>query len=435
MFTGVITALVTPFRNGAVDEEALRRLVDEQIAAGIDGLVPVGTTGESPTLDHEEHLRVIQIVVAAGQQARAGHRRHRRQQHPRGHRAVEARPARLGADGMLQVTPYYNKPTQDGLYRHFKAIVEAAPLPTIVYNVPGRTGCDLLPETVARLCDIKEVVAHQGGHRQPAAGLADHRPGRRSPGGALGRRRHRLPAVRGRRARRDLRGLQRGAGRTSPACGTPSPPAIWPEARELHYRCFPLSEGLFIEANPIPVKSALAMMGKIADEIRPPLYPMSRRQQGEGPQDPARPGPGHAAEPSMSAAWLRLCASPSWARPARWVGPSCARSPRAAAWHLRRRHGTAGQRASWAATPACWRAWAPTRVTVRARAAQPPGEADVWIDFSSPPPPWTTPRPRPSGRRPGAWAPPACTRTTGRTDRRGRPARSPWCCRPTCRWA
>ncbi|HEY0711924.1 MAG TPA: dihydrodipicolinate synthase family protein, partial [Polyangia bacterium] len=139
MFTGVITALVTPLRNGAVDEDALRRLVNEQIAAGIDGLVPVGTTGESPTLDHEEHLRVVKIVieetkkrvpVIAGTGANATRE------------AIElSRAAKdLGADGMLQVTPYYNKPTQDGLYRHFKAVVEAASLPTVVYNVPGRTG-------------------------------------------------------------------------------------------------------------------------------------------------------------------------------------------------------------------------------------------------------------------------------------------------------
>src|SRR5687767_2910992 len=156
-FTGVITALVTPLRNGVVDEDALRRHVNEQIAAGIDGLVPVGTTGESPTLDHEEHLRVVKIVieetkkrvpVIAGTGANATRE------------AIELSRAALalGADGMLQVTPYYNKPTQDGLYRHFKAVVEAAPLPTIVYNVPGRTACDLLPDTVARLCDLPQIV-------------------------------------------------------------------------------------------------------------------------------------------------------------------------------------------------------------------------------------------------------------------------------------
>ena len=157
MFTGVITALVTPLRNGAVDEDALRRLVADQIAAGIHGLVPVGTTGESPTLDHEEHLKVVKIVIDEAKKRVpiiAGTGGNSTREAIELSRAAQA----LGADGMLQVTPYYNKPTQDGLYRHFKAIIEAAPLPTILYNVPGRTGCDLLPDTVARLCDIPQVV-------------------------------------------------------------------------------------------------------------------------------------------------------------------------------------------------------------------------------------------------------------------------------------
>jgi 4-hydroxy-tetrahydrodipicolinate synthase len=273
MFTGVITALVTPFRNGAVDEEALRRLVDEQIAAGIDGLVPVGTTGESPTLDHDEHLRVVQIVieqtnkrvpVIAGTGANSTRE------------AIELskEARRLGADGMLQVTPYYNKPTQDGLYRHFKAIVEAAGLPTIVYNVPGRTGCDLLPDTVARLCDLPQIVGikEATGNLQRASQIIS-RVGDRlvvlSGDDATA-----LPlfAVGG-------RGVISVVSNVAPADFA----GMWDayaagdlaRARALHYRTFPLSEGLFVEANPIPVKSALAMMGKIADEIRPPLYPLS----------------------------------------------------------------------------------------------------------------------------------------------------------------
>ena len=273
MFTGVITALVTPFRNGVVDEEALRRLVDEQIGAGIDGLVPVGTTGESPTLDHEEHLRVVQIVIEQTRKrvpiiAGTGGNSTRE--------AIELskEAKRLGADGMLQVTPYYNKPTQDGLYRHFKAIIEAAPLPTVVYNVPGRTGCDLLPETVARLCDIKEVVAikEATGNLQRASQI-------------IARVGERLVVLSGDDATAfplfavGARGVISVVSNVAPAEFA----GMWDafaagdlaRARELHYRCFPLSEGLFIEANPIPVKSALAMMGKIADEIRPPLYPLS----------------------------------------------------------------------------------------------------------------------------------------------------------------
>jgi 4-hydroxy-tetrahydrodipicolinate synthase len=181
---------------------------------------------------------------------------------------------RLGADGMLQVTPYYNKPTQDGLYRHFKAIIEAAPLPTVVYNVPGRTGCDLLPETVARLCDIKEVVAvkEATGNLQRASQI-------------IARVGDRLVVLSGDDATAfplfavGARGVISVVSNVAPADFA----GMWDafaagdlgRARELHYRCFPLSEGLFIEANPIPVKSALAMMGKIADEIRAPLYPLS----------------------------------------------------------------------------------------------------------------------------------------------------------------
>ena len=273
MFTGVITALVTPFRGDKLDEEALRRLVEEQIAAGIDGLVPVGTTGESPTLDHEEHLRVIDIVVRESRKrvpviAGTGGNSTRE--------AIELskEALRLGADGMLQVTPYYNKPTQDGLYRHFQAIIAAAPLPTVVYNVPGRTGCDLLPETVERLCDIKEVVAikEATGNLQRASQI-------------ISRVGDRLVVLSGDDATAfplysvGARGVISVISNVVPAEFSALWDAVvagdWNKARQLHYQVFPLSEGLFIEANPIPVKTALAMMGKIADELRPPLYQMT----------------------------------------------------------------------------------------------------------------------------------------------------------------
>ena len=158
MFTGVITALVTPLRGDAVDEEALRRLVDEQIASGIDGLVPVGTTGESPTLTNEEHLRVIQLVVEAAKKrvpviAGTGSNSTRETIE------MSAAARKVGADGLLLVTPYYNRPGQEHLYRHFKAVVEAVPLPSVLYNVPGRTGVDLLPATVGRLARHPHIVA------------------------------------------------------------------------------------------------------------------------------------------------------------------------------------------------------------------------------------------------------------------------------------
>jgi 4-hydroxy-tetrahydrodipicolinate synthase len=272
MFKGVITALVTPFRNDCIDEEALRRLVDEQIRAGIDGLVPVGTTGESPTLSTEEHIRVVEIVVQETKKrvpvlAGTGGNATRE--------AIELTQAAkaVGADGTLQVTPYYNKPTQDGLFRHFKAVADAAPLPMVVYNVPGRTGCDLLPDTIARLCELPLVVGvkEATGNLQRAAQIISRVGDRLSllsgddatafPFYALGG--NGCISVVSNVAPADMAAMWDAA-----AAGN------WNKARELHYKLFPLSEGLFIEANPIPVKAALAMMGKIADEIRPPLYPM-----------------------------------------------------------------------------------------------------------------------------------------------------------------
>jgi 4-hydroxy-tetrahydrodipicolinate synthase len=273
MFKGVITALVTPLRNDRVDEEALRRLVDEQIRAGIDGLVPVGTTGESPTLSNEEHIRVIEVVVQetkkrvpviAGTGANATRE------------AIELTAAAkaVGADGTLQVTPYYNKPTQDGLYRHFKAVVDAAQLPMVVYNVPGRTGCDLLPETIARLCELPLVVGvkEATGNLQRAAQIiarVGDRVAMLSGDDATA-----LPffAVGGNGC---ISVVSNVVPADMAAMWDAAAAGNWNKARELHYKVFPLSEGLFIEANPIPVKAALAMMGKIADEIRPPLYPMT----------------------------------------------------------------------------------------------------------------------------------------------------------------
>jgi 4-hydroxy-tetrahydrodipicolinate synthase len=273
MFKGVITAIVTPFRNDAVDEEALRRLVDEQIRAGIDGLVPVGTTGESPTVTVEEHIRIIKIVVEetrkrvpviAGTGANATREAIELTQEARA----------VGADGTLQVTPYYNRPTQDGLYRHFKAVADAVPLPMVVYNVPGRTGCDLLADTVARLCDIPTVVGikEATGSAQRAAQI-------------ISRVGDRLVVLSGDDATAyplytlGAQGCISVVSNVAPADMAATWDAWvagdWKKARELHYKLFPLHEGLFIEANPIPVKAALAMMGKIADEIRAPLYPMT----------------------------------------------------------------------------------------------------------------------------------------------------------------
>jgi 4-hydroxy-tetrahydrodipicolinate synthase len=273
MFTGVMTALVTPFRNDAVDETALRQLVEDQIKNGIDGLVPVGTTGESPTLSFEEHVRVIQIVVeAAGKRVPVIAGTGSNSTREAIELSQEAR--RVGADGLLQVTPYYNKPTQDGLYRHFKAIVDAVPLPTIVYNVPGRTACDLLPETLARLCElpaivgVKEATGSALRATQVLAKVGDRLvvlsgdDATAFPLYALGARG--CISVVSNVAPADMSALWDAA-----AAGD------WQKARALHYKLLPLSEWLFVESNPIPVKAALAMLGKINEELRPPLYPLA----------------------------------------------------------------------------------------------------------------------------------------------------------------
>jgi 4-hydroxy-tetrahydrodipicolinate synthase len=273
MFKGVITALVTPFRGDAIDEEALRRLVDDQIRAGIDGFVPVGTTGESPTVSVEEHIRIIKIVVEETRKrvpviAGTGANSTREAIEL----TIEARA--VGADATLQVTPYYNRPTQDGLFRHFKAVADAAGLPIVVYNVPGRTGCDLLPETMARLCEVPLVVGikEATGSAQRAAQIIS-RVGDRMvvlsgddatafPLYVLG-------------AQGCISVVSNVAPADMAAMWDAAAAGDWKKARQLHYHVFPLSEGLFIEANPIPVKAALAMMGKITDEIRAPLYPMA----------------------------------------------------------------------------------------------------------------------------------------------------------------
>ncbi len=277
MFTGVITALVTPFRGDAVDEEALRRLVDEQIAAGIDGLVPVGTTGESPTVTVEEHIRVIEIVVQAAKKrvpvvAGTGSNSTRETIE------LSAAARKVGADGLLLVTPYYNRPGQEHLYRHFEAVIDAVPLPVVLYNVPSRTACDLLPDTVARLAELPQVV----GIKEATGSIT-------RAAQILARVGDRLAVLSGDDAVTVPLYAIGGKGVISVVSNV-APAAMagmwdaaaagdWKKARELYFKMLPLAEGLFVETNPIPVKAALAMMGRISDEIRSPLYPLAAQHQ------------------------------------------------------------------------------------------------------------------------------------------------------------
>lgn len=272
-FEGAFTAIVTPFTKDKIDDKALTDLVEEQIAAGIDGIVACGTTGEASTLTHEEHVHVVSVVVKAAKKrvpviAGAG-------SNSTAHSIELARGSReVGADGLLLVTPYYVKPMQDGLVRHFRAVVEAVPLPTVVYNVPSRTSCDLMPETVARLVDLAPIVGIKEATGSPVratqiiARVADRITVLSGDDFTM----FPLYAV-------GARGVISVLSNVAPKLVADMWDAVragdWTKARALHYEAQPLTELLFAETSPGPVKAALAMAGKISDEIRPPLYPVT----------------------------------------------------------------------------------------------------------------------------------------------------------------
>jgi 4-hydroxy-tetrahydrodipicolinate synthase len=273
MFKGSIVAIVTPFRDGKVDEEAFRELIETQIEGGTSAIVPCGTTGESATLSVEEHNRVIDIAIEAVRKrvpVIAGTGGNSTQE------AIEltGHAKKAGADATLQVTPYYNKPTQEGLYRHFKAIAEAVPLPQVVYNVPGRTSVNLLPETVARLADIPEIVAI----KEASGNLGQMTEVVRLAGDKItllsGDDNVLLPVL-----------SIGGKGVISVVANiVPSDTVAiiddWAKgniagAKDRFYRLFPICQAMFYETNPVPVKTSLALMGRIRDELRLPLAPMS----------------------------------------------------------------------------------------------------------------------------------------------------------------
>jgi 4-hydroxy-tetrahydrodipicolinate synthase len=270
MFTGTGTALVTPFRqDGSLDESTLRALLKRQIAAGIDFLVPCGTTGESPTLTHEEHLRVVEITVevANGQVPVLGG--------AGGYNTAEVMAlarelAKIGVDGILSVTPYYNKPTQEGLYQHFRAIAGAVTLPIILYSVQGRTGVNIEPATVARLAQVDNIVGikEASGSISQMAAILNLVPEEfvvlsgddaiTLPLLALGGRgvisvvSNEIPAEMSRMVRLALENR-------------------FEQARAIHRRHHALMEINFVESNPIPVKAAMAEMGLLAAAWRLPM--------------------------------------------------------------------------------------------------------------------------------------------------------------------
>lgn len=278
MFTGTYTALVTPFHKDGIDAAALGRLVRMQIEAGVDGVVPVGTTGESATLDYEEHIRVIRLTVKAAA---------RKVKVLAGSGANSTKEAiyltqqaeRAGADGSLQVAPYYNKPTQEGLFQHFSSIARATKLPIVLYSIPGRCGVEIGVETVKRLAaECKNIVGIK-----EAGGSVDRVSYLRAVLGPQftilsGDDSLTLPfmsvgaqgvvSVASNVIPAEVAGLVRAF--TSGDVAT---------AQKLHARYFPLFKDLFIETNPIPVKAALAMMGLVEEQYRLPLVPMNRENR------------------------------------------------------------------------------------------------------------------------------------------------------------
>ena len=278
MFTGTYTAIVTPFKNGRVDEPALQRLIKAQSKAAVDGIVPVGTTGESPTLDFDEHIRVIQLSVkfAARRIAvLAGTGGNSTSEAIFLTQAAEA----AGADGSLQVAPYYNKPTQEGLFQHFGSIARATKLPIMLYSIPGRCGIEIGVDTVRRLAEeCKNIVSikEAGGNPDRVSQLRAALPktftilsGDDSltlpfmSVGAEG-----VVSVASNVIPREVAQMVRAfrLGKTA-------------VAQKLHAKFYPLFKDLFIETNPIPVKAALAMLGQIEEEYRLPLVPLGAKNR------------------------------------------------------------------------------------------------------------------------------------------------------------
>lgn len=278
MFQGTYTALVTPFRDGRIDETAYASLIEAQVAGGVAGIVPVGTTGESPTLDHDEHLRVIDLAVqfARGRlKVIAGTGSNATSE------AVEytTEAERLGADAALIVAPYYNKPTQEGLFRHYRAISEATKLPIMLYSIPGRCGVAIEIETVARLAEsCPNIVAlkEAGGKVERVTALKKVLP----PAFDI------LSGDDG----LTISFMKEGATGVVSVASNIVPHEVsqlttaalagrWDEAEKLHQKYAELFTNLFIESNPVPIKQALAWQGRMTPDVRMPLCEMQPASQ------------------------------------------------------------------------------------------------------------------------------------------------------------
>ena len=278
MFTGTYTAIVTPFKNGDIDEAALEGLIKQQIKGGVDGIVPVGTTGESPTVDYEEHLEIIRLTVKfVGGRVKILAGTGANSTSEAVYLTQEAE--KLGVDGSLQVAPYYNKPTQEGLFQHFREIARNTRLPIVLYSIPGRCGVEIGVDTVrrlARVCRNIVGIKEAGGSCDRVSQL-DAALGRRfeilsgddsltlpfMAAGAQG-----VISVVSNIAPREVSRMVRAI-----AAGDAK------KALQLHRKLYPLFKNLFIETNPVPIKAALAMRGRSEEEYRLPLVPMSAKNR------------------------------------------------------------------------------------------------------------------------------------------------------------
>ena len=274
MFNGALSAIITPFRDGAIDERALREHIEWQIQSGIDGIVPCGSTGESATLSHAEHERVIKIAI---EQTRkrvpvvAGTGSNSTAEAIR----LTASAREMGADGALLISPYYNKPTQEGIYKHYKMVAASVDLPLLVYNIPGRTASNIAPETFARLCEIKQIV----GVKEASGSMDQISDIIRLCG-------DRLTILSGDDSL-TLPLMALGAKGVIATCSNVVPREMHDlaaaslagdleRARSIHFKLLPLMRALFVETNPIPIKQALAFMGRCTNEMRMPLVPMTQ---------------------------------------------------------------------------------------------------------------------------------------------------------------
>jgi 4-hydroxy-tetrahydrodipicolinate synthase len=278
MFKGTYTAIVTPFKSGKVDEPSLERVIKSQIKGGVDGIVPVGTTGESPTLSFEEHVAVVEraVELAAGKiQVMAGTGANSTDEAIYLTKAAE----HAGADASLQVAPYYNKPTQEGLFQHFRAIAKNTKLPIVLYSIPGRCGVEIAVETVARLAaDCANVVGIK-----EAGGAPDRVSQLRATLGS------KFSILSGDDSL-TLPFMSVGADGVVSVASNIIPKEVAQMVRafaagnaraalKIHARFFPVFRNLFIETNPVPIKAALAMKRVIEEEYRLPLVPMQSKNR------------------------------------------------------------------------------------------------------------------------------------------------------------